>query len=172
MWLWFIRQYGHRTWSRSPYSQLHPMVNNFLLPLWGLWCRGLRFFIVRLSVCLFCVVCCLSRSDLIQNWTCKSASSEGTMEKFDQKTVPILDQVQNRTRKSASSEGTMDLIKKRFPFSDTSWRIHQWRRLRHSRCCWWVITHFESRLHHRTQRGHPCPAGVIYIYNFLWPLKI
>ena len=106
------------------------------LPLWGLWCRGLRFFIVRLSVCLFvCLfVVCLSRSDLIQNWTCKSASSEGTLD---------------------------FLNKKRFRFRTRADKSIQWRRLRHSRCCWWVITRFESRLHHRTQRGHPCPAGVI-----------
>ena len=59
--------------------------NGFIAP-WGLWCRGLRFF---MFVCLSVV--CLSRSELIQNGTRKSASSEGTMEKFGPKTVPFLD---------------------------------------------------------------------------------
>ena len=66
--------------------------NRYIVPAmiiapWGLWCRGLRFF---MFVCLL-FVCCLSRLELIQNGTRKSASSEGTMEKFGPKTVPFLD---------------------------------------------------------------------------------
>ena len=93
--------------------------------------RGLRFFIVRLSVCLF--VCCHA-----QIWS-----------KTEHANPPV------------QKEHWIFLNKKRFRFRTRADKSIQWRRLRHSRCCWWVITRFESRLHHRTQRGHPCPAGVI-----------
>ena len=70
-------------------SAAQSLGQKFIAP-WGLWYRAPRFFMfVCLSLLLLFV--CLSRSDLIQNGTRKSASSEGTMEKFDQKTVPFLD---------------------------------------------------------------------------------
>ena len=82
---WYLIQNYYRKCTQNA-----PQMKNPLIAPWGLWYRAPRFF---MFVCLSVVCCCLllSRSDLIENGTRKSASSEGTMEKFDQKTVPFLD---------------------------------------------------------------------------------